>query len=356
MTSKEKKALYTCNTLDLIRKINDPIYKGNKEQQFNDIVEYIARNGMQGGNTKSEIFDLIYAARNELIAQEAKEHKEAKKDSSYNQINGVSKDYSDRIKNFILNPVESLKKEFLKVGTALAQENTDDEDKLEYNQRVVTNMNFYLQTKFMDISKESMTYRYGDNPVRTDVMDRFMRRLPNDYKSVDEAIKSVNGNFFTRLFRRPSKEYKAFEESLNTFREAGKVHSGNTEDLEKKTNAYLKHIIPEYDVKKLGQNKIAWLDTLPSSKRARAELAIKAIESINEHKEMKAFMENVDKGLNGKPVEAQKVEQVPVVDNQKEFQKDLAKDIQEEVKEEKKVEEKESAKEEKVIEEESLEK
>ena len=74
MKRKERRKLYTCDKKGLIELINDPKYKGDKEKQFNAIIEYLARNEMVGSNTKNDVFDLAYTARSALIAQEAKEH------------------------------------------------------------------------------------------------------------------------------------------------------------------------------------------------------------------------------------------------------------------------------------------
>ena len=344
MNRAERRAAYSCNTKDLIKLINDPKYKDNKEEQFNDIVKYIARHEMYHGNTKSDLFDLVYTARNELIAQEAKVHKDYNEPLPYDKIKGASEKESNRIKDFIRDPIQSLRKEFKDLATNGVDNNEVDYDKAVYNERLETNATMLFTQ--LNVSKEKGMYEYGNHQDRIDVLSCLSKRLPKD-ANIDEAINRVNSGVFGRLFRRPSKEYKAFENSLKEFKDAGMAHAGNIDDLEKKTLAYLKHTIPEFDASKLAEKKAEWLNCLPKGKRGRAELAMNVMESVNEHKEMKPFMDNVDKGIKGLPIdESVDKNNFNQKGNQKEFQDNLIVDLgdnevdnKEPVKEENKVKE-----------------
>lgn len=326
MKRSERRALYECSTKGLINLINDPKYKNNKEAQFTDIVNYIARHEMYGGNTKSDLFDLIYTAKNELIAQEAKEHYDSKQPISYASVNNVSKKEDARIKQFIRDPIKSLRTEFTNLANRPDDENEIDVDKLIFNNRLEVN----ATTLFTEISVDSQrgAHEYGNHIERVDIMSRLTKKLPRD-ANVDKAIERVNGGFFGRLFRRPSKEYTAFEKSLNEFRDAGKLHSGNVDGLENKTTEYLKHIIPEYDYAKSALKKEEWLSCIPKSKRGRAELAMSVLESIHEHKEMKPYMDNVNNSFNGRPIDESlnKAKLVNNLDNQMDFQNNLIVDM-----------------------------
>ena len=325
MNRAERRAAYSCNTKDLIKLINDPKYKDNKEAQFNDIVKYIARHEMYHGNTKSDLFDLVYTARNELIAQEAKVHKDYYEPLPYNKIEGVSEKESNRIKDFIRDPIQSLRKEFKDLATNGVDNNETDYDKAVYNERLETNATMLFTE--LNVGNEKGMYEYGNHQDRIDVLSRLSKRLPKD-ANIDEAINRVNSGVFGRLFRRPSKEYKAFENSLKEFKDAGMAHAGNIDDLEKNTLAYLKHTIPEFDASKLAEKKAEWLSCLPKGKRGRAELAMNVMESISEHKEMKPYMDNVDKGVKGLPIdESVDKDKANQKDSQIEFQKNLVVDL-----------------------------
>lgn len=328
MKRSERQKLYKCDTKGLIKLINDPKYKNNKEKQFSDIVKYIARHEMYKGNTKADLFDLVYTARNELIAQEAKEHKDSPVKLPYDKVGNVSEKGNSRIKDFIRDPVNTMRNELRTLATNGLNDDEGDYDIEVYNNRLKHNaVTLYTE---LNVLKDQGQVRYGNYPERTDILSRLEKKIPDE--NVGKALDRVSSGIFGRLFRRPSKEYKAFETSLNEYREAGKAYSGNTEDLEKKTTAYLKHVIPEYDPKNIESKKEEWLNCLPKDKRKRAELAFNVIESVNEHKEMKPYMDNVDKGMNGQKIDPTVDQDKPEkIVNQNDFQNDVAIDVNEPV-------------------------
>ena len=323
MKRRERQALYRCDKQGLIKLINDPKYRGNKEKQLDAVVEYIARHGMKGTQPKEDVFDLIYTARNEFVAQEAKEHMDSKYPIPYKDINGVNKLGNGRIKNFIDDPIKALKGEFTHLGNTLANEDVDDPDKEEYNENVINNLD--ISYKMINLTKDAGLVKYAGNPVRTDVTNRLMKKVPGN--DIDEAMKKANGsNFISRFFRRPSKQYKNFEESLKLFKEPGKANSGDTADLEKRTTAYLKHIIPEFKYSK-DMPKDRWLECLPKGKRGRAALAFNVLDSLNEHKEAKEYMNNVENAVAGFEFD-DKLDEKRL---QEEFQKEVAKEVNEDL-------------------------
>ena len=323
MNKRERQALYRCDKKGLIRLINDPKYKGNKEKQLDAVVEYIARHGMKGTQPKEDVFDLIYTARNEFVAQEAKEHMDSKYPLPYKDINGVGKLGNGRIKNFIDDPIKALKGEFTHLGNTLVNEDVNDPDKEEYNNNIINNLD--ISYKMINLSKDEGLVKYAGNPVRTDVTNRLMKKVPGN--DIDETIKKANGsNFISRLFRRPSKQYKDFEESLKLFKEPGKANSGNTADLEKRTTAYLKHIIPDFEYSK-DMPKERLLDCLPKGKRGRAALAFNVLDSLNEHKEANEYMQNVENAVAGFEFD-DKLDEKRL---QEEFQNEINNDIKEEI-------------------------
>ena len=330
MKRRERRKLYTCDKKGLIELINDPKYKGDKEKQFNAIIEYLARNEMVGSNTKNDVFDLAYTARSALIAQEAKEHINDDGSLTYESVVNVKHDVSERIKNFIKDPYTALRGEFTLCGQRLNDMETNDPDVEEYNHKVVRNIPILY--KMMSLGVESKKVTYGSNQDNNYVMSRLYKAMDKKDKTFDDSIKRINSGVFGRLFRRPSKEYKDFEYSFNLFRRTGNPNSGNVEDLEKKTTKYLKHLIHDFDAKKIGENKAHWLECLPKGQRKRAEFALNVMEAVHEHKEEKAYIDNVDKALRGKPYDKDLGNpKANIIDKQVDFQKDLGKDLNEEI-------------------------
>lgn len=318
MNKRELKAAYDCSTAGLIRLMKDPKYHGQKEKLLDDVVEYIARSGMKGTTSKDDVNELIQTARAEFIAVEAQDHYYSHGVSSYKNIKDVSNAGDTRIKNFIKNPNQALQGEFVNLAKKLNASNPNDYDQAEYEENVINNIN---PLNIVVIRSGEMGKNQFGGLARIDVTSRLTSKIAD--KNIDDAMKRVNGNWFTRMFRNKSNEYKAFEESLKTFREPGKVISGNTEDLEKKSTAYLKKIIPNFKYTK-NMNKEEALRGLSGNKKARAELALNALESVNEHKSLKQYMENVENAIEGKKFDDKLDEKKA---EQKEFQDNLILDI-----------------------------
>ena len=318
MNKRELKAAYDCSTAGLIKLMKDSKYHGQKEKLLDDVVEYIARSGMKGTTSKDDVNELIQTARAEFIAVEAQDHYYSHGVSSYKNIKDVSNAGDTRIKNFIKNPNQALQGEFVNLAKKLNASNPNDYDQAEYEENVINNIN---PLNIVVIRSGEMGKNQFGGLARIDVTSRLTSKIAD--KNIDDAMKRVNGNWFTRMFRNKSNEYKAFEESLKTFREPGKVISGNTEDLEKKSTAYLKKIIPNFKYTK-NMNKEEALRGLSGNKKARAELALNALESVNEHKSLKQYMENVENAIEGKKFDDKLDEKKA---EQKEFQDNLILDI-----------------------------
>lgn len=320
MNRKERRALNSCSKKGLIKLINDPKYTQNKAQQFPAIVGYLARHGLPGGATKGELMDLIYTARNELLAQAGSKHADSKQPFAYDDL-GVQ---DPRVKEFIRNPIGSIVREMDAFHNRQEDfSGMDDPDEVQYYQNLKTNADMLaIELRSSVASKD----KYEHKPDLIDVVSRLSKKMPEKDKDLDASMKRINSGLFGTLFRRPSKEFTAFKESFEMFRDPNKALSGNVADLEEKTTAYLKHVLPEFKYSK-GMDKEQFLCNLPKGKRARAEFAINVLDSINEHKEAKPYMDNVENAVNGRPIDKsldQKLEPV----NQQAFQKDLQNDIE----------------------------
>lgn len=340
MTKNENKALRVCTKKGLIDLINDPRYTQNKAQQFPAIIGYLARHGMDVSR-KDEFLDLVYTARNELLAQEAKAHAAYKGALPYDGLVGLNGPAQARVKAFLRDPVGAISAEMQNLATR--KENygaMEDPDEVQYYVDLKTSANIIaIELGGVD---ERQKGRYEDKPAMVDILARLQKKMPENDASLSASLKRINSGFFGTLFRRKSKEYSAFETSFKEFKDAGMAYSGNTEDLEKKTTDYLKHIIPGF---KYGKDmpKQEWLDALPKGKRARAEFCLDVLDSIHEHKEMKPFMENVEKAAKGqKVVEAKPNAIEQELASQEQFQNDIQNkiEIEDPAKEEVVVEEK----------------
>lgn len=295
MNKRQLKAAYDCSTAGLIKMMKDPKYRGQKEKLLDDVVEYIARSGMKGTTSKDDVNELIQTARAEFVTIEAQDHYYSHGVSSYKDIKDVSKLGNGRIKNFIHNPNHALQGEFANLAKRLNESDPEDYDQAEYEENVLNNLN--PLNVIVSRSGEMGKNQFGGNIDRIDVVSRLTGKIAD--KNIDDAMKRVNGNWFTRLFRNKSNEYKAFEESLNTFREPGKVIAGDTIDLDKKTTAYLKKIIPNFKYSK-GMNKEEVLAGLSGNKKARAEFALTVLDSVHENRTLKPYLENVENAIEGK--------------------------------------------------------
>ena len=323
MNRKERKALTSCNKKGLIKLINDPKYAQNKANQFPAIIGYLARHGLPGGSTKEELMDLIYTARSELLAQAAQKHADSNQPFAYDELglNGVG---DARVKEFIRNPIGAVHREMEAFHKRQEDFSQLDADEIRYYQRLKVNADtLAIELK---VSADNKT-KYESKADMLDVTARLAKKMPEKDADLGASLKRVNSGVFGTLFRRPSKEFAAFEESFKTFRDANRAGSGNVEDLEQKTTAYLKHVIPEFKYSK-DMPKQQWLDCLPKGKRARAEFCMNVLESIDEHKKAKPYMDNVEKAVNGKPIDKSVDE--PIAKNdvaQKEFQQELQKEV-----------------------------
>ena len=329
MNKAELKELKTCTKKGLIDLINDPKYINNKANQFPAIVGYLARAGLSI-NSKESFMDLVYTARNELLAQAGQKAASSKQPANYDLgLNGPAK---ARVQAFIKNPLASIQNEMKNFYER--KENYDqieDPDEVQYYVDLKTGAN--ILNIELNVMGEQEKNKYEDRQDMVDILARVQKKMPDGDKNLDASLKRINSGFFGTLFRRKSKEYAAFEESFNTFRNANMALSGNTKDLEEKTNAYLKHTIPGFKYSK-DMNKEEILAALPKGKRDRAEFCINVLDSIAEHNQMKPYMDNVVKAAKGLPVE-QKVQEANLVNDekQKQFQQEIKNDLEPEVNE-----------------------
>ena len=325
MKRSDRKSLYQCNKLDLLKVANT-----DDQNKFSNIVKYIARHGMSNGNTKDDLYDLIYTARAELIAQEAKIHKDDGFKHNYNKLFGIHKHEEQRVKDFIRDPINTIKTELVNLARKPGNPNEADEDVITYNNKIRANC-VMLVTQ-LNIEASSQAPKYDKDLERTDITNRLTKKFSmRGDENIDKALDRVNSGVFGRLFRRPSKEYKNFEDSFNIFRNPNLANNGDVEDLQKKTDAYLKHLIPDYDPKQLSDKKEEWLDCLPKGQRKRAEFAMNVTEAVKESKANKVFMENVEKAAKGLPIDEAaykgKRELDPIFKEQEGFQQEIKNEI-----------------------------
>ena len=95
--------------------------------------------------------------------------------------------------------------------------------------------------------------------------------------------------------------------------------------LLKNTNAYLSHLIPNYNPDSISENKEAWLNALPKGQRKRAEFAMNVITSVKEHDEAKPYMNNVNNGVCGRRIDEST--EVHKIDKSGEYQKNFQNDL-----------------------------
>ena len=325
MDRETKNNLYKCDPKGLIELMNDPRYVNDKNLQFNAVVGYLARFEMQGGKSKGEFKDLLNLAKNEFLAQAAKKHADSKDPLPYDSLGKNDA----RVKAFVLNPSKAIEQEFVNLSRQKTNlENEQDGDVIEYYRRIKVNAE--IQSIQLHIeAKDGFAEHRPYDAALSDVMNRLTKKIPEGQPTPEDALNKVNSGIFGKLFRRPSKEFKAFKEAFDQFRDAGKVENkGNVANLESKTTAYIKHHIPNFQYAK-DMPKEEMLQRLPKDVRGRIGFAFNVLDSIAEHKEMKPYLDNVDNAINGKPVKEVEKPVVQAEDNQIDFQKEVELKVEE---------------------------
>ena len=317
MTKKEKKALYTCNVGDFLRKFKDKKYleQGGANAQFGDSLTYLAKYNMQGSTKECDFFDLVYATKKSLINQAVAKNKE----SPYQQMMRDYGDNFDTVQTFINNPIEFLQDSFQGYANNDEEDIEIDPDKREFNSR--------LKENARDLSKTLQTQarRYQEYEAKAKAKDleySILSKLPGNAKDLDDVFEMNKGGFLERAFNTTSQDYKNFTTAFNEYRNPNNVHFGDDAHVEIEAIKYLQHVIPEYrDDSELPTK--AQLEALTGTKKGRADFCVSVIESIREKREkeqaVEDLMENIENDAG--------IEESEIEDDQIQFQNQIKNDL-----------------------------
>ena len=317
MTKKEKKALYTCNVGDFLRKFKDKKYlgEGGANAQFGDSLTYLAKYNMQGSTKECDFFDLVYATKKSLINQAVEKNKK----TPYQQMMKDYGDNLDTVQVFINNPIEFLKDSFKEYADNQEEDAEIDPDKREFNSR--------LKENARDLSKTLQTQarRYQEYEAKAKAKEleyRILNKLPGNAVDLDDVFEKNKGGFLERTFNTTSQDYKNFTTAFKDYRNPESVYHGDDRHVEIEAIKYLQHVIPAYrDDSELPTK--AQLEALTGTKKGRADFCVSVIESIREKREqeeaIEALMENIENAAG--------IEESVIEDEQNLFQQQIQNDV-----------------------------
>ena len=328
MNRSERKELYKCSNKGLLQLLQNPALKEDKKRQFNAMISYIARHGIDNKLTKGELLDLVYSARDELLAQAAEKHATSKEPFPWDDMGNLEKTDKARVKDFIRDPVTAIVRELTAYSRQrIAARKEDDPDQIDFAHRSITNAG--ILATMINIESNSLHMRHHKSEL-VDVMNRLNKKYEDSSLTPNEVLNKANSGVFGTLFRRPSKQFTQFKEAFEEFSDPSRAYSGQVDQLEKKTTAYLVHLNKDFKYEK-GMNKEQFLNCLPKGQRGRASFALNVLDSIHEHKEIKPYLDNVENAIKGKPVDQNlgPIDNAPKQVDQMQFQKDLELNVEE---------------------------
>ena len=324
MTNAEKKEAMKCNIKDFINKFSDPKYKTNKHGQFNEMIDYLARYGMNGSKVECSFDELLLTAKNMLLSQAAEQHLDEFNLNPYDHLGNMSMQEEHEARKFILYPMNTIKDKFKDYDPYRQLQNETDPDKIKYYKDLQSNAK-RIETQIRDYSDEIKDAKKFDSYI--DVVTRIQAKLPTTTKSLDQALDNNRGGVFERVFSTTSKQYSNFKAAFKDFCNPNSVYLGDKNHLEKETKAYLHHVMPSYKT----------TDDLPTpeqfaqlsgTQKGRAAFCINVLKSIKEAKEVEPLKENVQKALMGDP----EYKQGPIIiehGEQSSFQNQIKDDLNE---------------------------
>ena len=301
MTNAEKKAAHKCNIKDFIQKFSDPKYKKNNRKQLDEVVDYLARYGMNGSKAECSFDELLITAQNLLLSQAAEQHLDEFNTNPYSNLGNVNIQEEYELRKFILYPISTIKERFHDYDPYRQLKGETDPDKIKYYKDLQANAH-RISNLMKDENYEVNEAEKANSYI--EVMTRIQKRLPETTKSVDQALDNNRGGVFERMFSSTSKQYSNFKAAFKDFRNPNSVYLGDKNHLERETKAYLHHVMPSYKI----------TDDLPTpeqfaalsgTQKGRAAFCINVLRSIKETREIEPLKDNVTKALKGELKEEQ---------------------------------------------------
>ena len=228
MTSAEKNEAMKCSTTDFINKFSDPKYKVNKRNQLNDVVDYLARYGMNGSKVECSFDELLLTAKNLLLSQAAEHHLDDTNTEGYGYLGKLNAQEEFDLRGFILNPMNYIKDKFANYDPHRKLQGETDPDKIKYYKDLQANAK-----KIGNLIKDYVEDTENEKKISTylEVVTKIQQNLPSTTKSLDQALESNRGGVFERMFSTTSRQFTNFKTAFKDFRNPNSVYLGDTNHL-----------------------------------------------------------------------------------------------------------------------------
>ena len=287
MTNEEKQEFYSCNIQDFMKRFNNSEYSDPNEA-LNDSMHYIARYNLDPKSTKCDINELIFTVKNEILKLIARKQIKEGKDV----LEGKNKNDKEMIKSFIANPLKTTSYYLSK------KQDTFDNMKKPSNQSFyVTLLRQNASQLAIDLRKPIFTSNYRKFVERksksVDLVAELEAQLPYSYDPIGSLFKRQRLNFFEKVLKPSSKEYKGFVKMFNHhYKNPSSPLFGNDSVLKQYAYAYIKHKFPKLKDGELPTEK--QLNTLSRRGKSRTGICIKIINLINEKEALADKMKLLD--------------------------------------------------------------
>lgn len=287
MTNEENLEFYSCSIQDFVKRFNNNEYSDPNEA-LNDAMHYIARYNLEPKSTKCDINELIYTVKNEILKLIARKQVKEGKDV----LEDKNKNDKEMIKSFIANPLKTTSYYLSK------KQDTFDKVKKPSNQSLyVTLLRQNASALAIDLRKPLFTSNYRKFVERksksVDLVAELEAQLPYSYDPIGSLFKKQKLNFFEKVLKPSSKQYKAFVKMFNHhYKNPSSPLFGNDPVLKQYAYAYIKHKFPNLKDGELPTEK--QLSTLSRRGKARTETCIKIINLINEKESLANEMKLLD--------------------------------------------------------------
>ncbi len=295
MTNAEKKAAHKCNIKDFVTKFSDPKYKTNNRKQLDEVIDYLARYGMNGSKVECSFDELLLTAKNMLLSQAAEHHLDETNTEGYGYLGNLNAQEEYDLRGFILNPVSTIKDKFANYDPYRKLQGETDPDKIKYYKDLQANAK-----RIGNLIKDYTEDTENEKKISTylEVVTKIQQNLPPTTKSLDQALESNRGGVFERMFSTTSRQFTNFKTAFKDFRNPNSVYLGDINHLEKETKAYLHHVMPSFKVTDDLPTPEQFA-TLSGTQKGRAAFCINVLRSIKATKEIEPLKENVTEALQG---------------------------------------------------------
>ena len=267
MTKHELRKFYNFSIQDFIKRFRAKNYTDVNEA-LKDSMKYLARYNLDPKYTKSDINELLFAIKNELLKLMAKH-------------NFKANDKNLMVRSFIANPVQTTSY-YLSKNDYIFDEIKDvpqgDKNYISFLRR-----NAYAINSNLKNPQYLNNYRRLEE-IRSNALSiqvALESQLVDSDDPIKDELKKQKPNIIEKIFGRTSKEYKAFKNVFkNHFKNPDSPLYGDEKYLKDFAMRYLKHKFPDLEEGKLPTE--AQINALGGKGKARASFCLKIVNAVNE--------------------------------------------------------------------------